>query len=534
MDDGRTTHLTDDGAGMIMLFAFAVSFLLFHGAATSTRTSVDKQQQHHHGRKNFFLSQICSGNHRDDADECTNYNETHKSSFAAIQHMEQFISMGQLSMARNIAYDCLELIRKIKVIPPSWWNRHYCCPSTREEVVEAYALFTNTFFRTNDNFLGIIANAHTQPDQHIHDDGDVDDALCWDGRMSPYTEKGLNSLSSIAGESGTLVYNTTSPGSAIIQRWNDCCSFFHLSTTNEKFSCYDTINDNDNMKLCCEISQTNDNHLILPALREPMVTIHLPIFEDNINNGNNTRYETMYIEQEGSLRMFDVSGVLWPAGYLLGSCLSNPLFCGIPKALDAMMLSSGHRQPIAIELGAGVGFPSLAFAKAIRYHRERNNTSNDAEVCDDESDKNSMPFVVATDVSNSSVALIASNARINGVSSNVPPMRLNHTDTSELLHLTQQFVNGFDVIIASSLQSLFDNTSRDDALLWQVLDALLSKDNDDAIIVLSHVKTGDERIQLPTVSVFECIRRISGDHFGMKTRDGLNSEFELVVVRRKH
>jgi hypothetical protein len=262
-----------------------------------------------------------------------------------------------------------------------------------------------------------------------------------------------------------------------------------------------------------------------------MVKINLPIYKGNTNDGNNTRSETMYIEQEGSLRMFDVSGVLWPAGYLLGLCLSNPLSCGIYEVLDAMMLSDGRRRPTAIELGAGVGFPSLAFAKTLRYHRRHDNTSNDAKVCD-ESD-NSSPFVVATDVSNSSVALIASNARINNVSGDVIPMRLNHTATSELLHLTQQFVNGFDVIIASSLQSLFDNTSRDDALLWQILDALLSKDNDNAIIVLSHVKTGDERIQLPTVSVFECIRRISGDQFGMKTRDGLNSEFELVVIRRR-
>lgn len=459
-----------------------------------------------------------------------------------VSYMEQLISIGNLSKARNIAYDCLELIHhsgKIKVIPPSWWNRH-CCPSTREEVVEAYALFTNTFFRTNDNFLGIVANAHIQPDNvnimHIRDDGDDDDdTTCWDGRMSPNNEKDLNSLSSIApAESSTFIHNDMSPGSAIIQRWNDCCSFFHLSNIKHEYSYYDMTNYNDkmrDMRLCCEISQSNDNHLILPALREPMVTIHLPIFEVDINNRSNTRSETMYIEQEGSLRMFDVSGVLWPAGYLLGLCLSNPLSCGIPEVLDNMMSSSGHRQPIAIELGAGVGFPSFAFAKALRYHRRRDNTSNNAEVCDDENGNNSMPFVVATDVSKYSVALIASNARINGVSGDVIPMRLNHT---ELLHLTEQFFNGFDVIIASSLQSLFDNTSRKDALLWQALDALLSKDNDNAIIVLSHVKTGDERIQLPTESRFECIRRISGDHFGLKTRDGLNSEFELVVLRRNH
>lgn len=514
-----------------MLFVFSILCLPFHDTATTRASSINK---HHLNRKSTsFLSQICSRNNHDVA-EYTSNSKSPKSGFAVIDYMEQLISNGHLSMARNIAYDCLVVIHhsgKIKVIPPSWWNRH-CCPSTREEVVEAYALFTNTFFRTNDNFLGIIENAHSLPDNvkmmHIRDDGDDDDdTTCWDGRMSPNNEKDLNSLSSFAdAESSKFIHNDMSSGSAIIQRWNDCCSFFHLSNTKDEYSCYDTTNYNDNMKdmrLCCEISQTNDNHLFLPALREPMVTIHLPIFEDNINNGNNTRSETMYIEQEGSLRMFDVSGVLWPAGYLLGLCLSNPLSCGIPEVLDNMMSSSDHRQPIAIELGAGVGFPSFAFAKALRYHRRRDNTSNNAEVCDDENNNNSMPLVVATDVSNSSVALIASNARVNGVSGDVIPMRLNHTDTSELLHLTQQFVNGFDVIIASSLQSLFDNTSRKDALLWQALDALLSKDNNNANIVLSHVKTGDERIQLPYVSVFECIRRIS-----------LNSEFELVVVRRKH
>lgn len=128
----------------------------------------------------------------------------------------------------------------------------------------------------------------------------------------------------------------------------------------------------------------------------------------------------------------------------------------------------GRRRPIVVELGAGVGFPSFAFAKALRYHRKRDNTSNGAQVCD-ESDNNSMPIAVATDVSNLSVALIASNARINDVSDDGIKMRLNHTDTSELLHLTQQFVDGFDVIIGSSLQSFFDNMSRKDALLWQVL-----------------------------------------------------------------
>ena len=75
--------------------------------------------------------------------------------------------------------------------------------------------------------------------------------------------------------------------------------------------------------------------------------------------------------------------------------------------------------------------------------------------------------------------------------------------------------------------------SRRNASLWQTLGALLSKKNGNAVAVLSHVKTGDERIEIPLESELECVRRVSGDHFGMKTRDGHSSDFELVVLRRK-
>ena len=63
------------------------------------------------------------------------------------------------------------------------------------------------------------------------------------------------------------------------------------------------------------------------------------------------------------------------------------------------------------------------------------------------------------------------------------------------------------------------------ASLWQTISALLSNKNDNAVVGLSHVKTGDERIEIPPESKLECVRRVSGNHFGMQTMYDHNSDF---------
>jgi hypothetical protein len=109
-----------------------------------------------------------------------------------------------------------------------------------------------------------------------------------------------------------------------------------------------------------------------------------------------------------------------------------------------------------------------------------------------------------------------------------------------------QTQHGFDIIIGSSLQSLFDGTKNVKSQLWLSLDRLLSRSNPNALVILSHVKSGSERIQIPSSTSqqqkqqqqsgeafpFELLRRISGDQFNMKTRDGGSSDFELVILRR--
>lgn len=497
-----------------------VSFLFF------TLLAFDAAAHSMNGRRRRtfrILSHIC------DPDEADRRRGGSRAGLAASVQIGRLISTGHLSRARRIAYECLALIHGGNSDDTDL-SRH-CCPSTREEVVQAYTSSANAFFRENDDFLGIVEKAYAQ------DDGDAETFAsstplgCWGGRgrnssfVGP--NEGLSSLSfgKYASAENTGIDSNTRRGPAVIDRWNDCCSFFLLPSAED--SCYDTTNI-DNPFVCCEMSEGSDNHLILPALREPEVNVLLR-FRDIINGSDWS--ERINIEQEGSLRMFDVSGVLWPAGYLLGLCLSSPIACGVPEVLDSIIMSQANsHRPLVVELGAGVGFPSIAFSKALRHHKPE--ASNNTEVCDQ---NHNSPLIVAIDMANASVALIASNAHKNGVGRDVIAMRVNQTDITALSHLSRQFASsdGFDVVIGSSLQALFDGTSLQYASLWQTLGALLSRTNGNAIVVLSHVKTGDERIEIPLLSEFECIRRVSGDHFGMKTRDGHSSDFELVILRRR-
>jgi hypothetical protein len=438
---------------------------------------------------------------------------------AANARIRRFISTGHMSRARRIAYECLALIH-FDGYEHVNLSRH-CCPPTREGVVRAYTSSATAFFHGNDDFLGIIEQTLIQEDEEAEiftSTSTVPSRLIVErNSLAIDPNEGFSSLS--FGKITSEVGSNMSRGAAVIDRWNDCCSFFRPPSS--AYACYDTKQSED-VAYGCEIFEASDNHLILPALREPEVNVILRFRDD--------RSERIDIEQEGSLRMFDVSGVLWPAGYLLGLCLSDPIACGVPEVLDAIISNelNGHRS-LAVELGAGVGFPSIAFSKVLRYHKQ--DDSNHTEVCDQ---SHNSPLIVALDVSNSSVSLITTNARKNGVGRNVIALRVNQSDMTALSRLSQQFTSsdGFDVVIGSSLQALFDGTSRQNASLWQTLDVLLSRKNGNAIVVLSHVKTGDERIELPPKSDFECVRRVSGDHFKMKTRDDHSSDFELVILRR--
>lgn len=238
------------------------------------------------------------------------------------------------------------------------------------------------------------------------------------------------------------------------------------------------------------------------------------------------------IEQEGQLSLYDVSGVLWPSGYLLGLCLNDPIACGIPEITQ---ITQQQEFTLALELGAGVAFPSVAFAKYLASSGM--NTCQDYGTC---TSREQTPVIVATDTSKLSLGLIVSNTYINGVGHLVNASEINHMNIESISKLHQRYYprgGGFDLIFGSSLQGFFDGSSNPDAVLWHSLDKLLSRSNPGALVVFSHVMTGNERIVVPVTkecdNSFEIVRRISGDIFLMSTRDGSMSDFELVVLKRR-
>lgn len=423
---------------------------------------------------------------------------------SVLSEIQHLVLSGRLTDARRIANDCLvnneDQSSEYGMIP--------LCPAN-EDIIQTYKQSSAAFYK-NENYLDLIKDSMPQGFNHSNASGDaIQSSACWDGSTSTPT--------SLFGMGAALSDAT---------RWNECCSFY--TSRQKKAKCFDPRNPTSH--LCCYFSFGLDNHLSLPALKEPHVTIRL----GEHSTDSATRH-FIDLEQEGQLSLYDVSGVLWPSGYLLGLCLNDPVFCGIPEIID---LTQQESFTLALELGAGIGFPSIAFAKLMstQLSQYSGKTCHGSDVC---MTRERVPIVVAADSSRSSLSLIVRNSHHNSVGHLVNVSETDHMSNDSLAKLLQRYYHnedGFDLIFGSSLQAFFDGTSNSNAILWQALDLLLSRSNSGAIVVMAHVRSGNERIEVPEnreCNSFELLRRISGDIFLMSTRDGKTSDFELVVLKRK-
>ncbi len=453
-----------------------------------------------------------------------------------LRQIEIFIKLGQLSNARELANECLLNTQN----PEKASNTIIECCFTPSEIIDTYNLASEELFDGDDNFLSrieeaIIQRIHWSNDKRVHADASyfAEDGMLMD-LVDPFSRDCFfpESLSK-------------SRGALAVEQWNEYCSFFGKNECKKMAREVGTFPNqlagppSFSYSKYCVIAPGSYNHLVLPALREPRVIISLEFQKFSFENGGwitepERSEEMLDIEQEGSLRMYDVSGVLWPAGYLLGLCLSDPIKCGAPEVLDVIWSKRDNiGAPLAIELGAGVGFPSIALAKAMKH---QGNFLSHA--------------IVATDSSKASCSLVIENSYRNGVGKMINVTEANFLEGS-ISHIREKFFgnsvdgesrNGFNLIIGSSLQGLFHGTSETNAKLWKTLDALLSKSDPNSVVILSHVRYGDERIEVPEhkqivsdgdSATFECIRRISGDIFDMKTRDDKSSDFEIILLRRR-
>eukprot|EP00929_Paragymnodinium_shiwhaense_P025340 TRINITY_DN1534_c1_g1_i1.p1 TRINITY_DN1534_c1_g1~~TRINITY_DN1534_c1_g1_i1.p1 ORF type:complete len:217 (+),score=48.81 TRINITY_DN1534_c1_g1_i1:508-1158(+) len=193
----------------------------------------------------------------------------------------------------------------------------------------------------------------------------------------------------------------------------------------------------------------------------------------------------LVLEQDGFLRQYDMATVLWPAGYFLTQWVVR----------NCAKLDNGRR---ILELGAGIGAPSIA-----------------ASLCGDN-------VVLATDKEGYSLVNMQVNAQVNGASS-MGTARLDWLNDSDI---TAALSHGpFDVILGAGLAP-HRWTERE----WQMLKRLLNVKT--GIIVLCH---GTEDVSLTDGVVaggaFALEEHIHGDAYGLQTRWGHSSEFEIIVLK---
>jgi hypothetical protein len=379
-------------------------------------------------------------------------------------------------------------------------------PRCEKTLAKLYMSHTNVFLnqKPDINWLMRIATSEKKDDTHQRVEASQDDEDCWTGTEF---NDGID-----IDDASTIVLDS----------WDKCCSQLGRQKSSgiipgeEEEECYQVSKYTFQRKrMCCNFFQGSLTHLKLPAIEELSLRLRLAP-----SNPPGIQPYDIILEQDGFLRKYGTSSVLWPTGYLLTLCMADPIKCGIPEIFDAV--NAAPSMLAAVEIGAGTGAPSIALSRSIHAMKDNGN-------------KNNAPRVVVTDRAPESLALILSNARASGAAVEVTRTS-DHTNTTALEsfknnNIRNAGVEGYAVVLGSSLETLFDFKTNDPRhKLWSSLDRLVDPNNPDAVAVLAHVKGA----VLPprTRGKFELVKTISGNYFDMLTRLGDDSDFEISVYRR--
>mmetsp|Transcript_14749 Transcript_14749/g.31778 ORF Transcript_14749/g.31778 Transcript_14749/m.31778 type:complete len:478 (+) Transcript_14749:204-1637(+) len=415
------------------------------------------------------------------------------------------IRNGQLSLARATAVPAV--------------SAH---PECERSIAKSYVEVSDALLNKGNCYLSLVdsvARNNSSADMNSASRSRPRDSMpCWDGSDS--TEDAAN-------------------------RWDTCCSALSRRDTASSLSAnifmestskhasvgeIDSLTESEcksasGLPLCCDLFVSSPSHLRLPALREVGLTVRVSMATgtDAASAAVAEKNVTLSLEQDGFLRPFDISSILWPAGYLLTLCVASPRLCGaieLGRAIDAA-IESGRHNSFAIELGAGVGGPSIAMSLNIQRvllqatnHRKEGIGSSQHSL------------VLATDRALHSLALVIANARTNHAS--VDAVLSDYSNLTALSELRRERA-GFAVVLGSSLQTFFGNTEDPESPLWSALDILLDPNNPQAVAALSHTRT--EPVNPPNDGRYKLCRRISGDVFGMQTRSGDTSDFHVSLFQ---
>lgn len=411
-------------------------------------------------------------------------------------HVKQLVHHGRLSESRAVALQSLH-------------NQ----PECKDGIGRSYRLACEMFFFTEHpkDFLDVITTK-------LHD--------ATHNVLKVQAKHDVESCNDI------MIDNTD--GDDPFTRWDRCCSILPQERREQGVS-VGIFQDSHDAPLvdecqaenpCCEFSPDSNSFLRLPAIHEPAIRVRIS------KNADETK--VLDLEQEGYLRPFDVSGILWPGGYLLTQCISDPIRCGISEIVESLgkppsssssssfQATSSPTTPRVLELGSGIGAASIALSKYIYEHYFVV--------------ENLAPPVLAADIAVHSLALVVSNAVSNDAK--VDTVRMDHMNLTDVVDVKRRYYSeaddGFSVVMGSSLQSFFQHSEDPNSTVWTVLDVLLHKRSPPAVAVFVHAREESFHVPIGTGSdTFESIRRISGDKFRMRTFSGASSDFEVIIIRRK-
>ena len=432
-----------------------------------------------------------------------------------VEEIHKLVTAGALSAARYVAFQSL-------------LDDNHEASRCKGQILEAYTSMADSYLKGNKNlteYLRLVDHSFDNQDKRRNKAKRDDTEYC----QSKY-----NAGDSL--DTSSLNYIMTP------EDWDRCCSLLpqqrgEQETLQQPFVSTQDSHDPKNLleeecsQICCEFSRQHNSwaHVRLPALFEPAVRLWL-----------SADVGVLELEQESFLRPYDPAGVLWPGGYLLALCVADPVRCGIEDVLHRALNNHISSPASIIELGAGIGAPSIALDLYAQTHLRSATQKNFT--------------IIATDTAPHALSLMVANAKANNHAKNhdvLVPAIANFTDLASLRRLKRDHIlmmsnendtkYGFDVVLGSSLQSLFrEDTSHPEALLWQALDTLMedSSPNHHAIAILVH--TTVESLQPPSDGSFRLLKRISGEVIGMRNRHVQvgggdrppTSDFEVAVFAR--
>ena len=264
-----------------------------------------------------------------------------------LEEFQQLIEMGKLSVARRKALDLLHNL-----------------PPTKYERVDLAKAYVETFQKCYDaegkEYLRKIRNALDKNDQQILI-AKKDSPNC----LASHSNWNFEDPYDLWDESCSIL--PPQIGTVEVRPAGD---FFHSPP-----SLQEPFFQSSLQVQCCMFTPGSWTYLRLPAIHEPAVRLgipynHLGDAKQSESASTDGHITYLNLEQDGYLRPYDVSGILWPTGYMLSLCLGDIVGCPVPELRSLIsqfqqsFTSSGtlngnelfrNHPPFALELGAGIG-----------------------------------------------------------------------------------------------------------------------------------------------------------------------------------